>query len=376
MTLFGTGGAARAALVAFKLLEIETVRIQARDMAAATKLAVEFGLALAPRPLTETVDTDVLVNATPLGMEGYDCLNCDLSRMPDEGLVFDMVSAPADTPLVVAARARGLAVVTGLDMLVEQAAIELQADVRGRATARPRRRPVRAARPMITLALTGSIGTGKSTVAAMFADAGIALFDADATVRALQGSGGRLVAPIESRFPGTTRDGAVDREALAAAVLGHPAELAALEALVHPAVHDERTRFIAANGAAPALLFDIPLLFETGGEAAFDNVIVVSAPAALQRERVLARPGMTAAKLDAILARQLPDADKRARADFVIDTSGSLTETRAQVNHILACLGLADGCLRTACAKSFSTPKPRASARRGATASSRSAASR
>ena len=196
---------------------------------------------------------------------------------------------------------------------------------------------------MITLALTGSIGMGKSTVAAMFADAGLPVFDADAAVRALQGKGGRLVAPIEVRFPGTTRDGVVDREALAAAVLGVPLELAALEAIVHPAVHHERTRFIVAHGDAPALLFDIPLLFEIGGEAAFDKVIVVSAPAELQRDRVVARPGMTAARLDSILARQLPDADKRARADFVIDTSGMLPRTRAQVNHILACLGLATG---------------------------------
>ena len=132
---------------------------------------------------------------------------------------------------------------------------------------------------MITLALTGSIGMGKSTVAAMFADAGVPVFDADATVRALQGPGGRLVPAIESRFPGTTRDGAVDRDALSAAVLGDPDELAALEAIVHPAVHHERTRFIVGHGDAPALLFDIPLLFETGGDEAFDQVIVVTASA-------------------------------------------------------------------------------------------------
>ncbi len=123
VTLFGTGGAARAALVALKLLEIGRVRIQARDMAAASKLSVEFGLALSPRPLTDLVDSDALINATPLGMAGYACLNCDLSLLPDGGLVFDMVSNPADTPLIVAARTRGgLAVMTGLDMLVEQAA--------------------------------------------------------------------------------------------------------------------------------------------------------------------------------------------------------------------------------------------------------------
>jgi dephospho-CoA kinase len=196
---------------------------------------------------------------------------------------------------------------------------------------------------MITLALTGSIGMGKSTVAAMFADAGIPTFDADAVVRRLQGPGGRLVPLIEARFPGTTRDGAVDREALSATVLADRDELAALEAIVHPAVHHERTRFIVDHGDSPALLFDIPLLFETGGGEAFDQVIVVSALPDLQRERVLSRPGMTAEKFDQILARQLPDAEKRARADFVVDTSGALDETRAQVRNILTCLGLPTG---------------------------------
>jgi len=196
---------------------------------------------------------------------------------------------------------------------------------------------------MITLALTGSIGMGKSTVAAMFAEAGIPTFDADAVVRQLQGPGGRLVPQIEARFPNTTRDGAVDREALSAAVLSDRDELAALEAIVHPAVHHERTRFIVENGDAPALLFDIPLLFETGGDEAFDKVIVVSAGPDLQRERVLARPGMSELKLEQILARQLPDDEKRARADFVVDTSGTMDETRDQVRNILTCLGLPTG---------------------------------
>ena len=196
---------------------------------------------------------------------------------------------------------------------------------------------------MISLALTGSIGMGKSTVAAMFADAGIPVFDADATVHALQAQGGRLVGPIGRRFPGSVRDGAVDREALAAMVLGRPAALSDLEAIVHPAVHHERTRFIGEHGGAPALLFDIPLLFETGGEGAFDKVIVASAPAEVQRARVLARPGMTPERLERILARQLADADKRARADFIVDTSGPLDATRGQVEAILACLGLRPG---------------------------------
>lgn len=193
---------------------------------------------------------------------------------------------------------------------------------------------------MKTLAITGSIGMGKSTVAAMFADAGIPVFDADATVRMLQGKGGRLVPKIEAAFPGSTADGKVDRDALSAMVLGDADALKELEAIVHPAVHHERTRFILEHGDAPAMLFDIPLLFETHGEENFDHVIVVSAPAEMQRERVLARPGMTEQKFESILARQMPDAEKRERADFIVDTSGSLDETRAQVDRIISCLEL------------------------------------
>ena len=196
---------------------------------------------------------------------------------------------------------------------------------------------------MKTLAITGSIGMGKSTVASMFAEAGIPTFDADATVRALQGPGGRLVPAIEREFPGSTHDGAVDRDALAAMVLGDRDRLATLEAMVHPAVHHERTRFILEHGDAEALLFDIPLLFETGGDAHFDHVIVVSAPADVQRARVLAREGMTEEKFERILARQMPDAQKRERADFVIETGGDLEQTRAQVDRILTCLGLGQG---------------------------------
>lgn len=196
---------------------------------------------------------------------------------------------------------------------------------------------------MKTLAITGSIGMGKSTVAQMFADRGIPVFDADATVRLLQGPGGRLVETIERVFPGSTRDGTVDRDALSAMVLGDAEALGRLEGIVHPAVHHERTRFILDHGDARALLFDIPLLFETGGADNFDTVIVVSTTPEKQRERVLARPGMTAEKFEKILARQTPDAVKRAQADHVVDTGGSLEETRAQVDAILACLGLGEG---------------------------------
>ena len=196
---------------------------------------------------------------------------------------------------------------------------------------------------MIRLALTGSIGMGKSTVASMFRDAGIPVFDADATVRRLQGRGGALVKRIEERFPGTTGPDGVDREALSKRVVGDRDALAALEAIVHPAVHHERTRFIVENGGAAALLFEIPLLFETGGAEVFDKVIVVSANRQVQRERVLARPGMSEEKFEALLDRQTPDEEKRARADFIIETSGDLSTTKAQVGDILACLGLTPG---------------------------------
>ena len=196
---------------------------------------------------------------------------------------------------------------------------------------------------MIRLALTGSIGMGKSTVARMFERAGVPVFDADAEVRRLQAQDSELIAAIGARFPATVREGKLDRDALSAQVLGEPSELRALESIVHPAVQAARAKFIADNGQAPALLFDIPLLFETGGEEAFDKVIVVSAPAEVQRARVLARPGMSADKLDAILARQMPDAEKRARADFIIDTGTDLSTTERQVRHILSCLGIGGG---------------------------------
>ncbi len=196
---------------------------------------------------------------------------------------------------------------------------------------------------MIRLALTGSIGMGKSTVAKMFERAGVPIFDADAEVRRLQSGDAELIAAIGERFPGSVRDGQLDRDALSAIVLGNPAELEALEALVHPAVQSARRHFIDEHSDAQALLFDISLLFETGGESEFDKVIVVSAPAHIQRVRVLARAGMTSDKFASILARQLPDEDKRRRADFVIDTGGDLSTTEAQVGRILACLGIAAG---------------------------------
>ncbi len=197
-------------------------------------------------------------------------------------------------------------------------------------------------RPLV-VGLTGSIGMGKSTVAAMFAEEGVPVFDADAAVHRLQGPGGTLVAPIEAAFPGTTGPGGVDRTLLGRAVLGDDAAMKRLEAIVHPAVGADRARFLADHADAPLVVFDIPLLFETGGDRAVDTVVVVSAAPEVQRARVLARPGMDESRFAAILARQLPDTEKRARADHVVATDVPLADTRAAVGRLVACLAPGKG---------------------------------
>ncbi len=191
---------------------------------------------------------------------------------------------------------------------------------------------------MIKVGLTGSIGMGKSTVAAMFADEDVPVFDADAVVHRLQGPGGALLPEIERAFPGSTGPYGVDRAALGAAVFGNDSALKVLEAIVHPAVGAERAAFLQTHEDAPIVIFDVPLLFETGGAANVNKIVVVSAPADVQRARVLSRPGQSEQRLDAILARQLPDAEKRARADFVIATDTPIEETRQAVRAVIACL--------------------------------------
>ena len=188
------------------------------------------------------------------------------------------------------------------------------------------------------IGLTGSIGMGKSAVAAMFADEGVPVFDADATVHDLQKAGGALVPAIESAFPGTTGPDGVDRKALGAAVFGDRDRLTLLESIIHPAVAERRKAFLASHQNTDMLLFDIPLLFEKGGQAGVDTVVVVSAPAPVQRERVLARANMTPDKFEHILAHQMDDADKRARADHVIDTGKDINETQADVHALVKML--------------------------------------
>lgn len=189
---------------------------------------------------------------------------------------------------------------------------------------------------MKIIGLTGSIGMGKSTVAAMFERLGVPVFDADAEVRALQGPGGRALAAIEAAFPGTTHDGGLHREKLGAAVFGDRVALSRLEGILHPLMAEAQSAFLGAHRLKNAVVLDVPLLFEKGGWARCHMTVVVSAPLRVQRARVLARPGMTRAKFEAILKAQMSDAEKRRRADVVIETGRGRRETWNKVRRLVA----------------------------------------
>ena len=193
---------------------------------------------------------------------------------------------------------------------------------------------------MIVVGLTGSIGMGKSTVAKMFAEEGAPAFNSDAAVHEMYAPGGAAVLPVEEAFPGVMRDGAIDRVALSAKVVGNEKAIRRLEDIVHPLVRQAQANFLATQRAAgtAVVVLDIPLLFESTGAQAVDKIVVVSAPLDVQRTRVLSRPGMTEEKFEGLLARQTSDAEKRARAHFVIDTGGPFDETRAQVRAVLDAL--------------------------------------
>lgn len=187
----------------------------------------------------------------------------------------------------------------------------------------------------IIIGLTGSIGMGKSTVAAMFRKLGVPVFDADAEVRRVQGPGGRALSAIENLFPGTTHEGGLHREKLGAAVFGDHTKLRALEQILHPLVAEAQSEFLGAHRLKPAIILDVPLLFEKGGWRRCHMIVVVSAPFRVQRARVLARPGMTLQKFAGILKGQMPDREKRALADVVIETGRGRRETWAAVKHLV-----------------------------------------
>jgi dephospho-CoA kinase len=213
---------------------------------------------------------------------------------------------------------------------------------------------------MIVLSLTGSIGMGKSTVAAMFTRRGVPVYDADAEVHRLQGPGGSLVGPIDALFPGTATAGGTDRVALSRYVLGDREAMRRLERLVHPALIDSRRKFLRRHRAKALVVLDIPLLFEKKGWRRAVATVVASAPVWKQTKRVLARPNMNPLKLRHIRSLQVPDHIKRQRAHFVIDTGGTRAKTSAQVGHLIACLRAHGVRYCRLCGKSSSTRKPRA----------------
>jgi dephospho-CoA kinase len=197
---------------------------------------------------------------------------------------------------------------------------------------------------MIVIGLTGSIGMGKTETARMFAEQGIPVSDSDAIVHRLYEEGGVAVAPVEKAFPGVVTDGRIDRQKLARHLSSHPGDFARLENIVHPLVRAEQAKFLAETRKLkkPLAVLDIPLLFETKRDHEVDRIVVVSAPADVQRRRVLARPGMTEEKFAAIMARQLPDAEKRARADFIVDSDRGFDHARRQVRAIIAAISAGD----------------------------------
>jgi dephospho-CoA kinase len=195
---------------------------------------------------------------------------------------------------------------------------------------------------MIVLGLTGSIGMGKTTTAALFREAGVPVYDADVAVHAVYAAGGAAVAPVEAAFPGVVVEGAIDRQKLTAKIIADPSALKRLEAIVHPLLAAERAAFLRSAEGADLVVLDIPLLFETHAEGLVQAVVVVSAPQEVQRSRVLSRPGMTEAKFTALLARQIPDAEKRRRADFVIETDAGVEAAGRRVAEILATVRASD----------------------------------
>lgn len=347
--VIGAGGAAKA--IAYALAKAGVAQIDVVNRS--RPRAVETVAAIAPhaaatqaRPWHELeaaiAAADLIVNATTLGMVGKDRMTWPLEGAKPTAIVADAVYAPLETDLLRAARRRNLRTVDGLAMLIHQGALsfqrwfEIAPDV---GAARARLLAVIGSR-MKLIGLTGSIGMGKSATAQMFREEGVRVYDADAAVHAIYAQGGSAVAPVGALFPDAIVDGAVDRTRLSQAVLNDAEALKKLEAVVHPLVALEQQKFMAEARAAGAdlVVLDIPLLFEKGGEKRVDAVVVVSAPEEVQRERVLARAGMTPEKFEAILSKQTPDAEKRARADHVIDTSQSFDHARAQVRAVLDAL--------------------------------------
>lgn len=342
--ILGAGGASRAIIDALVEAGFGHIAIANRTFSKAANLAEKFGSQCEPISLEDAQgfsdQADLIINTTSLGMKEGDSLPLSFESVKASAIVTDIVYTPLVTPFLRAAQIAGLKTVDGLGMLLHQAApgFEQWFGTHPRVTKALRgmvERDLGERTLPIMIGLTGSIGMGKSTTAKMFQDAGIPVYDSDAAVHALYE--GEAVPLIEAAFPGTVRDGKVDRIKLSALVVGQDAEMKKLEAIVHPLVHRDEQVFrekITKEGHSLAVL-DAPLLFERNNADKADTIIVVSAPEDVQRDRVLSRPGMTVDKFEAILARQTPDAEKRAQADHVIDTSLGLSAAKEAVEQLI-----------------------------------------
>ena len=350
--VLGAGGAALAVLDALTQRGFGRIlianRTEANAQAVAKRLANAQSIALSAID-NVLPDVDLLVNTTALGMKGTELdpsYPPSLVRMKPSAIVNDLVYAPLRTPLLQEAEARGLRTVDGLGMLLHQAVpgFERWFGVRPEVTARLRRVVVRdlGETEPVFLGLTGSIGMGKSTTAAMFRDLGVPVHDADEVVHDLYR--GAAAPLIEAAFPGTTGADGVDRDALRRAVVGDADAMKRLEAIVHPLVRAENEGFRrrVAEGDHQLAVLDAPLLFETGGDRRCEAVVTVTAPPDVQRERVLARGTMNMAEFEAVLARQVPDVEKRERSDFVVDTSKGMAHARSRVRDIVGQLSRPD----------------------------------
>ncbi len=346
--VLGAGGAAGAIVLALFDCGLQTITIANRTASKAADLCARLGSSKPPGATLTPVPWEdrhaspasLVVNTTSLGMTGQNPLPFEIAALKNPSAVVDIIYSPLPTALLRDAQQRGLATVDGLDMLMHQAVpgfarwfgkrpdvtLSLRDHLTGLLTKKTRK-------TTRYIALTGSIGMGKSTVLKMFADAGCAVWDADQAVHDLYGPGGRAVSAIGTLYPDTVSAKGVDRARLGQYVLGNPEAMAFLEAMIHPLVAADRQRFSEAveHAGAELIVFDIPLLLEKNQKADFDAVLVVSAGPDVQRARVLARPGMTEEKFVTILSRQMPDSEKRQHADFVIENDSSLENTRQQV---------------------------------------------
>ena len=359
--ILGAGGATRGIIIALLQIGVKKITIANRTKKKADDLASYFEKASTKLDLKkitfdtiewenrQNIEADVLVNTTSLGMTGMAPLEMTFNQSSSFQLVADIVYTPLITPLLQQAIDMDVPIIDGLDMLLFQAVpgYELWLGKNAQVDDALKDLLINKMKPdatpsskMLAIGLTGSIGMGKSTVAQMFAAQGCAVWDADKAVHKLYGKNGAAVGPVSTVFPSCVKNGIIDRGKLSEELQANPSKLKKLEQIVHPLVALDRRLFIEEERkrGTRICVLDIPLLFENQAEGQFDKVIVVTAPGHIQHERVMARAGMSEKKFETILSRQMPDTQKRKRADYIIDTGLTLKETKEQVLQLLETL--------------------------------------